>query len=408
MDDFDTFEDGDYTDGPMEEGETFGEEEQDSEETSEQTQEEEEVSADSQVSLLDEKEDTGSEEDEKDDEKESSDKNEEDEESDEDSESESESKDDSGEDDGSTEEPVRAIKAFSEGKQYDIPENATIRTKVDGKWEKPTLQELKDNYSGVIAHDRKFSDLGDRVKAQDSKETTYEAEITKLQGHMGNISNLVKGAMAGEVNPSDAMDYLLDLMGADTLQFNKLAMEHQAEQYDMYSQMTESEREAYWTKKENAVLTKKQESLTTNQAAEHTRAELSSKVNSLRETHGISEEAYVSAENDLKAEGFKDLSPENIVQAAQLQPLLAQAEESIEPYLDQLDDEEASELAVDIATRMLGNPDLTLDQVKKLLAEQFEVETIVSKLEKKTGGKKVSKKATSKKVVEFESFDDDY
>jgi len=408
----DTFDDGDYTTGPMEEGESFeeeesGEEGQDTTEVSDESHSREEISEDSQVNLLDEEEDEDGEEDEEDGEEEDSDGDEEDEEDDEDSESDDNPEGDAREDSGQPEEEVRAIKAFSGGKQYDIPEDATIRTKVDGKWEKPTLQELKDNYAGKVAYDEKFSSLGDERKAHEDTKATYEAEIDGLRGHMGNIAGLVKNAMAGEGNPLDAMDYLLDLMGADTVQFNKLAYENMANDFDVYAQMTEVERESHWMKKENAVLTRNQESLKTNRATEQAQAELSSKVNSLREAHGISEEAYVSAAEDLKAEGYENVAPESIVQAAQLKPLLATADSMIEQYLDQLTDEEASSLAVDIATNMHETPELTQEQVEKILAEQFKVETIVSKIEKKIGsGKKSKVKSTSKKTAALESFED--
>jgi len=401
----DTFEDGAYTDGPEDDstfesdgGSTDGEEREEGqtdETASVQTEETESIDSDSQVNLLDEKEESGTKEEAKDTEKKSDKSDEEAKGSDEDSESKSDNKDDAGKNDGEIAADVRTIKAFSDGKQYEIPENAEIKTKVDGKWEKVTLTDLKDNYSGKVAYDEKFSSMNEERKAFSEERDTYAKEISGIKEHFVNIRQLTDAGMKGEVDPLSSVNYLLDLMGVNTLDYNKAMYNHMAEEFDIYSDMTENERESYWTKKENTYLVKKQESLTKNQGEQQAQAELNTRITNLRETHSVSEEDYVSAEQDLKAENFENITPEAVVEAARLKPLLSQADTAIEPYLDQLSDDEAYDLSIEIATTVFNNPNMSFDQVKRALAETYEVEDIVSEIEKKVGKAPEPYKTTS-------------
>lgn len=422
MEPVDTFDDGPYTDGPMEgsseihtdEVETqeaiddgWGEEAeegQSAEEAPKQAEKEEEIDKDSQVSLLDEEEAPRKEE-----EEESSDKGDEESKSkDEESESadKSESKDDVPENDGDSAEEVRTLKAFRDGKQYEIPEDAQIKVKVAGKSEKVPLSELRDSYSGKVRYDEKFADLGEKEKTFNQDREVYEQEIGLIRDHLSNVAGLVKESLAGKASPSAGMEYLLDLMGGNALQYKKAMYENMADEFDLYAQMTETERDAYWAKQENSYLKTKQESFEKNQSQEQAQAELTAKVTNLREAHGISEDAYISAEQDLKASGEENLTPERIVTAARLKPLLETSEELIEPYLDQLTDDEASAVAVDIATTMFNTPELTVDQIKQILAEEYKVEKLVTDLEKKVQTKQVENKAkTPARSDELDMFD---
>jgi len=414
----DTFDDGDYTTGPMDgaeeqlgsdddEGSSFaevGKEGQSTEGETVQTKEGEEIDEDSQLNLLDEKEETGRKEEEKEDSKGSDKQDEEDKDGDEESESDATSKDDAPEDSREPATDVRTIKGFADGKSYEVPENIEIKTKVAGKWEKPTLQELKDNYSGKQVWDRKITEASEKEAAVNQREEILESEMKVVQEHFGTIRQLTEAGLKGEVDPLSATNYLLDLMGVNTVDYNKAMFNHMADQFDAYSEMTESEREAHWIKKENEYLVKRQESLTNRQSEQQSQAELAQKIHSLREAHSISEEDYVSAENDLKAEN-QDYSPEQVVQAARLKPLLNQADDLISPYLEQLTDEEAMKLSVEIATTMFKTPQMTSEQVKTFLAEQFEVEEIMTEIEKKVGAdvqKNVSSYSRSEELDFFE------
>lgn len=416
-----TFDDGNYVDSlddaNLEDQDSWGEEEdsndswdeEDTDSGEEEGEEEErnrdEIDEDSTLNMLEESEDKKTEKDEEED----SDKDEDSEKTDEDSESDELSKDDVGADADSSSEGVRILKAFKDGKEYEVPEDATIRVKVDGKWQKVPVTELRDNYAGKVAYDEKFSALSKDRNEFKKESEQYQQEISSLRDHLINIRQLTEKGMRGEVSPNSAMNYLLDLMQINTVDYNKAVLANSADEFGEYLQMTEFEREAYWAKKENEYLVRKQESSMRKSREEQTQAEFRSKLNQLREAHGISEDDYVSAETDLKSQNVKDITPELVVQAAKLKPLVSTAQDLIEEYLDQMSDDEANELVVEISTSMLKNPRLSPQKVKQLLAAQFHVEKIKNSLEKKGVLKKEQKvvsKKSSKPTKEIESFDD--
>lgn len=405
----DTFDEGTYTEGPMDDGQaeegTEGQEAQSSEEAPVQAEEKPEIDPDSQVNMLDEKEDTGEKEEAKGD----PEKSEADGEGDKEQEAKSDGEDEDSKEDGAPAEKIRNLKAFRDGKQYEIPEDAALKMKIDGKWEKVPISELRDSYSGKVSYDEKFQSLNNEVRQFKAEKEGYEGEITEIRTHLSEVATLVKGAIDGKVSPSASMEYLLDLMGGNALQYKKAMYENMAEELDIYSQMTEAEREAYWVKQENEYLTKKQESLTKSRSEEQAQAEFQRRKSELREAHGISEEDYDSAAEDLKLGGASEehITPENIVQAARLRPLLLEAERLLDPYKEQMDDGEFNSMSVEIATTLLEAPNLPMEEIQKLLAQQYEVESIVDTLVEKTETpQKQDVSKPNKKPDHLESFDD--
>jgi hypothetical protein len=402
----DTFDDGPYTDGPMEEetsGQEAAAEEQSTEEVPEQTEAKEEIDPDSQVNMLDNTEEKAEEETPKEPEG--------DREGDSDEqEAKSDEKSSTPEATDDTAEEVRNLKAFRDGKQYEIPEDAELKVKVKGKWEKVPLTELRDNYAGKVAYDEKFQALNEDLKQFESERNQYQESLGDLKQDLVQVARLVKGALDGNNSPTEGMEYLLDLMGGNALQYKKAMFEYMADQLDVYSQMDEYQREAYWVKQENEYLTKQQESLKARSSEERAQVELQQNIRQLRETHGISEDAYNSAREALELGGanHEDMTPENIVQAARLTPLLLEAERLLDPYKDKMDDDdEFTAMSVEIAKTMFESPDLPIETIQNLIAEQYEVEEIVSTLVQKTGkeeGKEAARPAPPSNHLE--SFDD--
>jgi hypothetical protein len=420
----DTFDEGPYTNGPMEEeipadavtdegsGEQAPTQGQVAEAKTGKTEEEmdtfeDPIDPNSQVNLLEEKEDTG----EKEAKESAPEGNEEPKSEDEEPEQQSTKQDDAATNDGETTEDVRTLKAFRDGKAYEVPADATFKVKVAGKNEKVTLEELRDNYSGKTHWDKKFSEFQNDRKTWEEDKNSYQSEIAEIRDHFVNIASLVKGAQAGEMSPTAATEYLLDLMGANTLEYSKAMYEHMAEEFNLYSQMTEVERDSFWTRKENAYLSKKHESLMKSQSERQAQVELQRQVETLREAHGISEEEYVSAEKDLEMEGVpkEQLTPDNIVKAARMKPLVDTAHELIEPYLEQLSDDEANDLIVHMAKEMFENSHIQASDFKNVLAEQFKVPTLVEKIEQRHPTAKTVKTTNEQPVntvYGYESWDD--
>jgi len=399
--------------GIVDEGEESSEQSEKSEtsETGErETKEEgEKVSKDSQVNNLEDSE-----------EKEGSPKEKEapakkDDESDEDtekSEDDEAAKDSDGEESGDGEREVsKSLKLVDGDKAYEVPETAEIKVKVDGKWEKVPLNELKDQYSGKVAWDEKFTKLSDEKNEFEKQSNEYNQEIEEIRGEMSNIASKVKEAMEGNAHPLEAFTYLLDLMGADSLSYNKSMYESLSDDMLNYSDMTDDERESYWNKKELASIKNKQESERQRSTEVQTQEEHSQKIQNLREAHGVNEEDYSFAENELKAMGYKDVTPEMIVRTSIISDNIMSVESLVEPYSDNLSDEEAKDLISNLAVSMYEEPSITLEDIKSELASRYKIPEVVEALvsknkEAESLSTKSGSRTQSAKVHNYESFED--
>lgn len=403
----DTFDDGPYTEGPEDEGteDVTTEDVQDKEQESDQEDGQEEdsgekVDTDSQVNNLEEKE-----------EKEEAKREEESDKGDKESDSDDEKSDDEQTDDSAPENEDNAptgksFKAFLDGKKYEIPENAEIKVKVDGKNEKVSLTELRDNYSGKQSWDKKFNELSAERKEHQEEREQYVQERDYIRGELQGIRQAADKAMDGEGSPMEFVDKVLDMMNIDSYAFNRKMRDYLQEEFEIMSDMTEIEKEAYWTKKENEYLVKQKENLESRTAEEKANTEFRQHVESLRQSHDVSEEQFTSAYQDLVELGQQP-TPEDVVGYARtLQPTI-QAEKLIEPYEDQLSDDEADDLVVSIAQTLRDDPEITEDDIRTYLAEQLEVDSIVSEIKEKAPSKEDKGSfVKDEKKHSIESFDD--
>lgn len=397
----DTFDEGVYTEGPMDEAvEETATEEQSTEEVSEQTETEEKVDEDPQVNMLDNNEEKAEEEAPKEPKADGEgDKVEQ--------KADSDGEEQNTENDGDSAEEVRNLKASRGGKQYEIPEDAEFKVKVNGKWEKVPLTELRDNYSGKVAYDEKFQELNSQAKTFKAEKENYDSQIEMIKGQLTEVAKLMRGSIEGENSPMEGIEYLIDVMGGNALQYKKAMYGHMAQELEMYAHMTEAERDAFWVRQENEYLTKRQESLEKQSSERQTQAESERELAELREAHGISAEDYDSIAEDLREGGLENMTPEDIIHGYKLKPLMLEADRLLEPYRDQMGDEEFESVCIEIATTMLDTPDMSIDQIKKILAEEFEVDDIVSTLVEKTETSETKNvSAPSPKSNHLESFDD--
>ena len=378
-------------------------EEQDTEEESVQDDEGEKVDPDSQVNMLKDQEEKGTKE-----EEEKSDKpDEEPKSADEKSDESKPPEDDAAKNDGEPTEDIRNIKAFREGKAYEVPEDAAINVKIAGKSEKVSIKDLRDNYSGKVAYDEKFSQFDTERKSFETEKATYETEIGEVRGEMNKVRDLVVKAQAGEGHPIDGFNYLLDLMGVNSVHYEKQMMEQLFDEYSVFNEMSDAERNSYWLQKENKYLVDKQESEKTRSSASKAQVEQTAHINSVREAHNVSEDDFYSAYDSLVESGKENITPELVAQTAKLNPLMDIGEEVMAKYEDQLSTDEMDNMVREVAITLYENPEFTVEDIKSILAEELEVETLVTEIASKRKAPEVLKNIPpAKKAHEYDSFDD--
>jgi hypothetical protein len=110
-------------------------------------------------------------------------------------------------------EPVKVVSAFLGDKQYDVPENAVFKVKVDGKELEVTLPELQKNFQGKIPWERHYHES--KVKAQQlaQDQAAFEAKQSSAQAKLDKILETF------EKNPYLAFDEIAKMKGKNPAEY---------------------------------------------------------------------------------------------------------------------------------------------------------------------------------------------
>lgn len=108
---------------------------------------------------------------------------------------------DGGSEEGAKAEPAKEKEeAVSEEPAPEKSEPEIYEVKVDGEVQKVTLEELKNNYSGKVAYDKKFSKLDGERKALEKQISDINSYVNELGKTMKNSSMLEGVFKIGELN----------------------------------------------------------------------------------------------------------------------------------------------------------------------------------------------------------------
>lgn len=277
----------------------------------------------------------------------------------------------------------------SEGSGEKAEESQVFEVKIDGEIEEVSLQDLKNDYSGRKAIAQRFTEL-DKEKKQ-----LYN-ERSLIEKHIGTFAEKAKSGdiMAG-------VGYLAEIAGIPPYVFKEQLIAASRPEVERRYQLSEQEQQKELLSAELDYMKAQKESETKRQAAEQTKQELQTQVNSVRETHGITEEIWDQAYKALD----KELPPE--------------ADLTIDDVRDRSLDIKATALSTNLLSEfnevsedaqgtlkkiILDNPNFTEDDLKGIIqasldkakseAEETKAKELGSKL--KTKVKTSAKPAKSK------------
>lgn len=294
---------------------------------------------------------------------------------------------------------------------FNVDSDASFKVKVDGKNEDVPLQELINNYSGKTAWDKKFTEIGKEKKTLEIEKAQVTRQSQELKAH---VAKALAPLRTKEGNPMDSLLYLVEMSGDDPYNAYRRIMESNLEELGNLMDMGDVERELYFHKKKDELYSdvakkrqgKLQEEQTFNQVVQ--------KVDSLRQTYKVTEDAYVDASDELEEIyaasklNVNDITHEAIVDYASLKPHIAVVKGLIEQYEDNISEGKYGDVVAELS-RHLRDGKADEASIKQILARNFSVEEDVKELNSKVYGK--SAKAPVKKTLKeesksFESFDD--
>jgi hypothetical protein len=294
---------------------------------------------------------------------------------------------------------------------FNVDSDASFKVKVDGKNEDVFLQELINNYSGKTAWDKKFTEIGKEKKTLEVEKAQVTRQSEELKAH---VAKALAPLRTKDGNPMDSLLYLVEMSGDDPYNAYRRIMESNLRELGKLMDMGDVERELYFHKKKDELYSdvakkrqgKLQEEQTFNQVVQ--------KVDSLRQTYKVTEDAYVDASDELEEIyaasklNVNDITHEAIVDYASLKPHIAVVKGLIEQYEDNISEGKYGDVVAELS-RYLRDGKADEASIKQILARNFSVEEDVKELNSKVYGK--SAKAPVKKTLKeesksFESFDD--
>lgn len=312
----------------------------------------------------------------------------------------------------------KPLKVRDGDKLIDISLDATIKTKVKGKNEFVTLQELRDNYSGKKAWTEEIETAKEKTQLAEDKSLKLQDEKNVLIGHLTKIAGMLDKE---DGDPLDALYYLLDMTGRDVNTYSKRIFDYMEGQISEMSDMDQTEKDLYWTKKKLDAINNNQAAKAESAKQEQAQRELVVRIDKLRESQGVSEEQYVQAHDELIKLGYKeeDIKPEQVINYGAMLPFFKRAEDFVIPnFEDDLSDDEMDSLITETANVMRKRPQISDEDAFSIAAKMlgFEVETIdddIDKLNEKVGndyqqpgkGMKYKENKTPDHIESFDDFD---
>jgi len=192
----------------------------------------------------------------------------------------------------------KIIKALDGESILDIPHDANVPVKVDGKVIHVPVADLINNYSGKTSWDKKFSEVDRKEKQWLKEKEAIFTHFKEMKKHMD------------EKRPLDAFSYLVDTLGGDKHTFIKAMRDaFTPEILNLYN-MTEEERQSYEVKSEAEALRERLQKTEAEKNRYAQEKETFLKVHGFKRNLGISDEQWGMASEALENLGHTNAEPE--------------------------------------------------------------------------------------------------
>lgn len=289
----------------------------------------------------------------------------------------------------------------------DIPEDAIFTQKVDGKEVQVPLSELRTNYSGKVAWDKRFSELDTLRKTNRREYDEYYADREQLMGNLGKFKELVD-----EGNHMDALYQLVDLSGGNRHNFYMGLRKQLLPDMEEYLSMTEEERAVYDSQLENDMLKSQVATFEERQKQLEMQQHQQVEINQMRQARNISVDEFNETDLELKEmlrdgqlPDMEDISPDFVCDFIQSKKNI----EVVTNVVSQIDSSLMSDnhFVNELLTHMLHNPDTTEEDISFVANHYLGIEEKKQIINKKTT-ERVVRKPVHNPMNDEDSFFSDY
>ena len=271
-----------------------------------------------------------------------------------------------------------------------------VKYKMDGQEieEEVDEQELINSYSGQKAIQKRFTELDQKTKAWQKEKQQTEEYVKNVDNYIGGIKNHFEGVLQsfsqGKVseNITEPIFDMVDKLGLDAQQLDKALFYHYIPVVAQFLDMDDNQRDAFFVKKENDWLKKKQNQVGERERQTQEYQKRIAEENSLKRQAGVSEEQFAELQSEL-VDKFgmdpKELNAQKVIQWAKEKPSYDRA--------DQLVQTAGKGDVFKVAALLVEFPDVTDEEILNSLGYK---EKRKEKLKEELAGKLDTKSAPKK------------
>lgn len=255
-------------------------------------------------------------------------------------------------------------------KEEQIDNSKTVKVKVNGVEKEVPLQDVINSYSGQQEIQRRFTEFDKQKKAFEAEKTELvkfndyaKNELQTVRAEFDQLVRQFETSGTIEKDPLNAINQLLDKMGINSNTYNRALFEHMLPEYAKFFNMTDVERDAYFTRKENEYLRKKDQAINERSQQLKTQEEKRQKDYEFIRSSGLDDVQYESIKSELLDAGAEGLTPQQVVEYAKQKPTLERVVKISEEAKLDLSDQKVIKVK-EILTRF---PDTTDDEILSVL-----------------------------------------
>lgn len=288
------------------------------------------------------------------------------------------------------EEEIKRIMAKQGEENLELAANTMFKHKVNGEEVDVDLQELLNNYSGKVSYDKKFQEFSSEKKEFEGYKEDYDTQIKQINSYINDFAAKLK-----ENDALGALEYFAQFSGMKPHDFRRELLNQLTPEIQRRNELSSEQLQAEELQAQNEYLLQQQESAQNRSQEEQALKDLELEIANVQEAHGISDEAFKTAYNELLDSEYEgDITPQAVAEYYAHSEAFSRADDvlsSIDPVLAGQD-----QVVESLQKVIMENPSFDNNDLKEIVEEVYG-DMI------KQASKSVSKKATPKKQETKES-----
>ena len=207
-------------------------------------------------------------------------------------------------------EEIKKLIAKYNDEETEIAANSIFKHKIDGEEVDVELQELLNNYSGKVSYEKKFQELSGKKKEFETFKKEYDADIESIYGVLNSFKDSMK-----QNDAMGALNHFAAFAGMKPYEFQDSLINSLAPEVVRRAHLSEEQLRSEKLTAENEYLRQQQESEQAKFQEQQSLTELQNEIRQVQEAHGMTDEVFTEAYNELVELGYEgEMNPNAVAE----------------------------------------------------------------------------------------------